>query len=215
MKEENNVKKRGRRAAGMPTGREALLPVALGHFARHGYEATSLRKIATDAGVDMALTARVFGSKSALWEAVLEYLSIKQVKHLEALGAIEKEFVNKPLPALRKFICELVTISVDIPEFPSLLMSEATAAEERFDMLLQQLVGPFRQACLPLVEQAISRGYMRGNDPHMIFALLISSISVLVITPQIAVPAESITRPDIIENLISELSGLLIIEPDD
>lgn len=48
-----------------------------------------------------------------------------------------------------------MSLSVDIPELPSLLMSEATAAEERFDMLLQQLVGPFRQACLPLVEQAI------------------------------------------------------------
>lgn len=66
--------------------------------------------------------------------------------------APEKECSCEKKPDLRH---RGMSLSVDIPELPSLLMSEATAAEERFDMLLQQLVGPFRQACLPLVEQAI------------------------------------------------------------
>lgn len=198
----------------MLSGREVLLPVALKHFSRHGFEGTSLRIIAEDAGVDMALTARIFGSKPALWNAVLGYLSQKQTKHLQELGSIHKQFDAAPAPALKKFIHHLVLICVDIPEFPSLLLSEAAAAELRFHTLIREIVLPFKQACLPLIEKAIVGGYMRGSDPNMIFAMLISAVSLLVVTPQIAIPSEDSSPPAINEKLIQELSVLMIVAPD-
>ena len=51
------------------TGREvgaALLEAARTHFAAKGYEATPLRLIAADAGVDVALISYHFGGKLGL-----------------------------------------------------------------------------------------------------------------------------------------------------
>jgi AcrR family transcriptional regulator len=46
-----------------------LLEAARARFARYGFERTSLRDIAADAGVDQALVIRYFGSKEKLFAA--------------------------------------------------------------------------------------------------------------------------------------------------
>ncbi len=51
--------------------RAALLAAATAHFARESYDNVSLREIAADAGVDVALVSRYFGGKEELFEAVL------------------------------------------------------------------------------------------------------------------------------------------------
>ncbi|MFI4974001.1 MAG: TetR/AcrR family transcriptional regulator [Caulobacterales bacterium] len=52
--------------------RAAILEAAKAHFARAGYDLTSLRDIAAEAGVDMALVKRYFGSKEALFTEALK-----------------------------------------------------------------------------------------------------------------------------------------------
>ena len=52
-------------------GREALLRSASTLFASKGYERTTTRDIAEDAGVDATLIARYFGSKAGLYLAAL------------------------------------------------------------------------------------------------------------------------------------------------
>ena len=51
--------------------REQILDVASIHFARYGYEAVSMRTIASDAGVARTLLYHYFPGKDALLEAVL------------------------------------------------------------------------------------------------------------------------------------------------
>ncbi|HEY5015710.1 MAG TPA: helix-turn-helix domain-containing protein, partial [Streptosporangiaceae bacterium] len=57
------------RRPGAPATREAILAVARRRFASRGYEATSLRGIATEAAVDPALVIHYFGTKEALFVA--------------------------------------------------------------------------------------------------------------------------------------------------
>jgi TetR/AcrR family transcriptional regulator len=52
--------------------REAILAAAEDHFARLGFDGTSLHEIAEAAGVARSTPAYFFGSKMALYEAVLE-----------------------------------------------------------------------------------------------------------------------------------------------
>jgi AcrR family transcriptional regulator len=59
---------RRRDAAGT---RLLLLDAARGRFARDGYAATTVRQIADDAGVNVALISRYFTSKEGLFEACL------------------------------------------------------------------------------------------------------------------------------------------------
>lgn len=56
----------GRRPGDSGT-REAILEAALGLFAERGYDATSVRAVATAAGVDPALVRHFFGDKDALF----------------------------------------------------------------------------------------------------------------------------------------------------
>jgi AcrR family transcriptional regulator len=62
------VTRTGRRP-GTPDTREKILAVARRRFATRGYDATSLRGIATDAKVDPALLIHYFGTKEGLFTA--------------------------------------------------------------------------------------------------------------------------------------------------
>lgn len=54
------------------TTRQRILDAAILRFARHSYEATGLRDIAADVGVDVAYVHRCFGSKERLFAAAVE-----------------------------------------------------------------------------------------------------------------------------------------------
>lgn len=62
----------GGRRPGATTTREAILAAARELFGSRGYEGTTIRGIATEAGVDPALVHHFFGSKDDLFLTVLE-----------------------------------------------------------------------------------------------------------------------------------------------
>lgn len=65
------VPRRRGRPAGASDARQRILSAAREGFARHGYAATTLRALAARAGVDPALIAHYFGSKSQLFQAAV------------------------------------------------------------------------------------------------------------------------------------------------
>ncbi|WP_371503247.1 TetR family transcriptional regulator [Kitasatospora sp. NBC_00374] len=66
----NKSPRRGRRA-GSPDTRAQILDVARRRFLAEGYHAVTLRSIAAEAGVDLALVSYFFGSKKGLFGACL------------------------------------------------------------------------------------------------------------------------------------------------
>ena len=70
MSRESSAKRSGRRP-GPTTTREAIAEAARRQFAELGYDRTTLRGIASEAGVDVALVARFYGSKDALFREVM------------------------------------------------------------------------------------------------------------------------------------------------
>lgn len=54
------------------TTRDRILNAAIARFSRHSYEATGLRDIAADVGIDVAYVHRSFGSKERLFAAAVE-----------------------------------------------------------------------------------------------------------------------------------------------
>lgn len=67
-------KKTGRRPGGQ-SSRGAVLDAARSRFARHGYDGTTIRGVAADAGVDPSLVMQFYGSKDGLFAAVLDQLA--------------------------------------------------------------------------------------------------------------------------------------------
>ncbi|MEV4614608.1 TetR family transcriptional regulator [Kitasatospora sp. NPDC049258] len=66
----NKSPRRGRRA-GSPDTKAQILEVARRRFLVEGYHAVTLRSIATEAGVDLALVSYHFGAKKGLFGAAL------------------------------------------------------------------------------------------------------------------------------------------------
>jgi len=63
---------RSGRRPGAPDTREHIVAVARRAFGARGYDATSLRSIATEAGVDPGLLVHYFGSKEGVFRAAVE-----------------------------------------------------------------------------------------------------------------------------------------------
>lgn len=53
------------------TTKAAILAAARARFAEHGYERTTIRAVAADAGIDASMVMRYFGSKEQLFDAAL------------------------------------------------------------------------------------------------------------------------------------------------
>ncbi len=67
--------------------RQQLLDVAERLFAEEGYEAVSIRKLASEAGVNVAMVGYYFGSKDKLFEALIESKIPKTRERLQDLAA--------------------------------------------------------------------------------------------------------------------------------
>ena len=76
--------------------KETIIESALQLFSTKGFEGTSVRDIATDAGVNVAMINYYFGSKEKLFESVVEYRSLflkgvfSDLVNNNSLSAIEK-----------------------------------------------------------------------------------------------------------------------------
>lgn len=77
----------GGRRPGSTTTREAILDAARDHFGARGYEGTTIRGIATQAGVDPALVHHFFGSKDDLFLEVLRMPETVMTRVPEIVGA--------------------------------------------------------------------------------------------------------------------------------
>src|SRR5579862_1770733 len=86
----NNVKPRRR---GRPSGltaqgsaaKQHLYDIAIRQIAKHGYETTTLRDVADEAGVSVGLLYRYFPSKRAVIFALYEELSADYVRQAAAM----------------------------------------------------------------------------------------------------------------------------------
>lgn len=170
-------RRRGRRLSGDMPGRKALLVAAMSWFSRCGFDGTGLRAIAADAGVDMALVARLFGSKAELWSAVVDFLVEKQIDHRTRLQEIIDNDSVTSADKMRDFIVLFAEISWEIPELPAFLMQEVTNPGERLDIINNKLIKPFMACCMPIVETAIADGVVKAHDPALFLKMLFAAVS--------------------------------------
>lgn len=86
------------RRSGQAT-RQRILQAAILRFAQHSYESTTLRDIAADVGVDVALVHRAVGSKEDLFSSAIDPAlddSFRQATEAQDLAAAIAERAFKP-----------------------------------------------------------------------------------------------------------------------
>jgi AcrR family transcriptional regulator len=124
---------RGRRP-GRPETRAQILAVARRRFLAQGYQAVTMRAVATEAGVDAALISYFFGSKKGLFGATL------------ALSANPPEILLRALPGdpatLPERVLRALVRAWDDPEHgqPLRVMVTAAIAEPEVARLLKEVI---------------------------------------------------------------------------
>jgi len=159
-------------AAEAPDARERILDAAEGAFSQGGFAAARVAAIADAAGVNKAMLYYYYGSKSELYQAVLER-TFGQVDEmiqgaLAAAGAPPAERAEGFLRAYAQMLHER-------PAFPRVLTREILAGGERLiPIASQRLSGPLAALVLALAEGRV-RGTLNADlDPRFAPVVLIA-----------------------------------------
>jgi AcrR family transcriptional regulator len=173
---------RGRRPGG-PDTRGQILQAARGSFAERGFVRTTIRGVATDAGVDPALVHHYFGSKEDLFLAALEIPVDPRTLIPQVFG-----------PGLEGAGERLVSTFLgvwDRPENNQALLAmvrTAFAAEDTGELLRGGIVSVVLRSVVPYLEQS-GDGQLRGTLVASQLAGLIMARYVLRVEPLASLPA--------------------------
>ncbi|ALV05349.1 TetR/AcrR family transcriptional regulator [Roseateles depolymerans] len=171
------ARSRGRPCSQTVQGADALLRTARGIFARRGYEATSVRDIARQAGVDAALIAHHFGSKEALWRAVVEQIACTIDPMLVRVADLRSRAELSPRQRVEQALEHFMDRVFEDPDIGMFFSTAATEEGERLNLLVDRMVKPFHAVFLPLMEDAIQAQEIRACDPALMFSMLTHGIS--------------------------------------
>ena len=132
---------RARRDRGGET-RERLIEAAIDVFGRHGYEGATTRQIAKAAEANLAAIVYHFGSKEALYLAVVEHLVDEINRRMgPVLAFVEASFPERPAEAvalLKRMLGAFVDVILGNPEaqrWARIIIRELLDPTDAFDVI--------------------------------------------------------------------------------
>ena len=148
----SNRRGRGRPSESDTDTSAAIAGAALHRFAAGGFEATSLREIAQEAGVDVALISYRFGGKLGLWKAIVSQAAgdLRRALDLVLRESAAASAQDQLAHSARAFLAYLL----DRPEVPRLLLRDITIDTDRSQWLLETLSLPLHRHFIELAQAA-------------------------------------------------------------
>lgn len=148
--------------------RQALLEAARVHFGRDGYEATSVRRITSEAGVNLGAVTYHFGSKHALHEEVLAR-SLGPLRE-----GVEEAVQGSPArEALEGAVAAITALARKDPNVARLVFREI-AAEGAPPEPVSAALGEVVDRLADLVRDGKAQGDVEAGDP------VLTAVSLLV-----------------------------------
>jgi AcrR family transcriptional regulator len=158
---------RARRDRGGET-RERLIEAAIDVFGRHGYEGATTRQIANAADANLAAIVYHFGSKEALYLAVVQHLVDEINERMgPVLAFVEASFPKRPaegVALLKQMLGTFVDVILGNPEaqrWARIIVRELLDPTETFDVIYG-----FTGRAHALVTRLV--GVVTGADPEAI-----------------------------------------------
>jgi AcrR family transcriptional regulator len=157
-----------------------LLRAGQSAFARHGFEGASLRGIAAAAGVDPALTAHHFGSKEALWEAVIERFALYLAPYIGELRELQMQGEIPIQSRMETAFRQLIAAVCGEPESGMLIARISAERGEKLDLLVEKLVRPYHDAFEPLLLEAMREKLIAKQPVEMLYFMLLHAVTMSV-----------------------------------
>ncbi|HSH90364.1 MAG TPA: TetR family transcriptional regulator [Ramlibacter sp.] len=142
-----------------PDRRQNILLAAEKLFARNGYHAVSIRHIADEAGVPLALVGYYFGQKHELYHAIFEHWSTMIEERLESLRKAMAGKGGDRLAALvEAFIVPVVRLRASAEgEYYALLMTRGLAMQtEEDDAIIREFFDPMATAFIDAFHRTLA-----------------------------------------------------------
>jgi AcrR family transcriptional regulator len=139
----------------------ALVTAAVELFSRHGYDGTSVRAITAHAGANLGAITYHFGSKEALYEAVLALVT-EPIRRLTAEAA---KGAGTPLLRVERIVRVFFQYLSEHPEFPNLISHQLAGSRPlpapARDTLQQNL-----RTLTALIAEGQKDGSIRSGNPR-------------------------------------------------
>lgn len=181
------VRQRSGRRPGDSGTRTAIRTAARNQFASRGYDRTTMRSVASEAGVDPALITHYFGSKRHLFADVVE-LPFDPAEVIPEFFAAGRDTAGA---RLARFIVGVL----EVPESRSRMTSlvRAAASEPEAAELIRELI--MREILAPLVEQlGSSDAELRASLAQAQVVGLIMARYIVQVEPLASLPPEALIR---------------------
>lgn len=142
-----------------PDRRQNILMAAEKLFAQHGYHAVSIRHIAEEAQVPLALVGYYFGAKQQLYHAIFEHWSAMIEERLASLEQAMADSSGDRLQRLvEAFIGPVIRLRASVEgEYYALLMTRGLSLQsEEEDAIIREFFDPMAQAFIDAFHTTLS-----------------------------------------------------------
>src|SRR5262245_36745829 len=141
------------------SNRSRLLRAATDSFAELGYEGTSLRQIADDAGVSFQLISYYFGSKEELWVATVDYLFERYLETGRGLGFTPAANL---LEQFHNHLRLLLTDMLQRPQLRKIWIQEYLAGSDRYTNVIKPKIKLLHDTLsLPYFREVVRLGIVK------------------------------------------------------
>ncbi len=189
--------------------RRLILDAALTVFSAQGYEGTTTRAIAKQAGLQPGHLAKYFPSKEILWQSVIKEFN-GEIERILAEG-VSQTSSKHPLRSARAVLPKFLRFFAVNHRLTRLMLQEFSISSPRHDWVVQQVGRPIWQRLQPLFERLESRhAEVERRGAFSYFALIGSALVFFGSSAEVRMiaglnPHDAATMDDYIEYLVSSL----------
>lgn len=155
--------------------KEHIMDVAVTLFAEKGFEGTSIRDLAHEADVNIAMINYYFGSKEKLFVALLE---AKARFMRDKIEAVQNDPSLSELDKINQIIDGYINRFLSQPAFHKVLQQELLVTNR--ELLHQNVISLFiknTQDIVSIIEKGVRKKVFRKVDPQLLFASIIGTIN--------------------------------------
>jgi len=152
--------------------RAALIEAGARLFAGRGFAATSLDMIAAEAGLNKAMVAYYFGSKTGLYQSILDEGVSKLLERVD-IEALEASPPDRRLPAFARALARGFEAA---PFLPGMLVQDYLSGTQQMRPDAAASLSRTFQTTRQIVERGMIAGVFRTADPHQVHLALIGAI---------------------------------------
>ena len=147
--------------------RARIRDAAVRLFGHDGYAATSVRAVATAAGVSPALVLHHFGSKDGLREACDSYIVDAVIGRKDELAGDREASVS----AMQRWLADVEQFRPELDYMARMLTEDGPGADRLFDLLVE--------GTSEMIREHVAAGIMRETPDHEATALYLTAYGIV------------------------------------